>query len=168
MSTLTPHNGLATKRFKNENIYTCNVSIPHGGLKTRVQMEVAFMTKTSPSLTVGLKLPKKLTGGVIMVTSPSLTVGLKHGKHRYLCHNTPQVSIPHGGLKTLQEHFSEVFITMPMSPSLTVGLKPQTYTQRKARNIKHFLRVAPLSSEGGLPEVAGPARLSVVLSNLNP
>jgi len=49
-----------------------------------------------------------------------------------------------------------------------VGLKPQTYTQRKARNIKHFLRVAPLSSEGGLPEVAGPARLSVVLSNLNP
>ncbi len=54
------------------------------------------------------------------------------------------------------------------SPSLTVGLKPQTYTQRKARNIKHFLRVASLSSEGGLPEVAGPARLSVVLSNLNP
>jgi len=49
-----------------------------------------------------------------------------------------------------------------------VGLKPQTYTQRKARSIKHFIRVAPLSSEGGLPEVAGPARLSVVLSNLNP
>ncbi len=78
-----------------------------------------------------------------------------------------QVSIPHGGLKTLF-YITELNLVYKRSPSLTVGLKPQTYTQRKARNIKHFLRVAPLSSEGGLPKVAGPARLSMVLSNLNP
>ncbi len=76
--------------------------------------------------------------------SPSLTVGLK-----------PRA------VELLKTALSE------LSPSLTVGLKPQTYTQRKARNIKHFLRVAPLSSEGGLPKVSGPAGLSVVLSNLN-
>ncbi len=79
-----------------------------------------------------------------------------------------KVAIPHGGLKTYLYLQENGLSDLTVSPSLTVGLKPQTYTQRKARNIKHFLRVAPLSSEGGLPKVAGPARLSVVLSNLNP
>ncbi len=93
-------------------------------------------------------------------------MGLKHPKLILNLQGEELVSIPYGGLKTIDREVLKTFA--PKSPSLTVGLKPQTYTQRKARNIKHFIRVAPLSSEGGLPEVAGPARLSVVLSNLNP
>ncbi len=93
---------------------------------------------------MGLKLVAWIGSEEERFKSPSLTVGLKLKR-----------LIPAGDKPGT-------------SPSLTVGLKLQTYTQRKARNIKHFLRVAPLSSEGSLPKVSGPTRLSVVLSNFNP
>ncbi len=53
------------------------------------------------------------------------------------------VSTPHGGLATSTHHI------------------------KNNKTYQAFVKGAPLSSEGGLPEVAGYARLSVVLSNLD-
>ena len=62
------------------------------------------------------------------------------------------VTIPHGGLRTI--------ITFPypnkqeqaQSPSHTVGLEPQTTTLNKIRHINNFVKGTPFSNEVNFPK----------------